>query len=246
MDRERNQEDDEGVRWGHQGISARFMFVVPQELPRYPTYVGIHESHRINTRTPQHSHQRFLEPAVGSSWTVCNHHDKNTDQQRIPPGWFALKFHYLQHYPEQIRSKGVLSFRLTNRTETWHKTIKDAYRRSNKGPQSLEFCVRDEARRYAWAVWEADLLQALKEEDGNEIMLDDVNTNTGERRQTWTLTVGKEWKGIRGVAWVADQLGEGYQALATETSRCLRWIHGGRNTTVTRSRRDGDWQSTWG
>src|SRR5271154_3304686 len=76
MDRERNQEDDEGVRWGHQGISARFMFVVPQELPRYPTYVGIHESHRINTRTPQHSHQQFLETALGSSWTVRDHHDK--------------------------------------------------------------------------------------------------------------------------------------------------------------------------
>jgi hypothetical protein len=171
---------------------------------------------------------------------------KNTDQQRIPPGWFAPKFHYLQHYTDQIRSKGVLSFCSTNRTETWHKTIKDAYRRSNKGPQSLEFCVRDEARRYAWAVWEADLLQALQEQDGNEIMLDDVNTNTGERRQTWTLTVGKEWKGFRGVAWVADELGEGYEALATETSRCLRWIQGGRNTTVTRSRRDGDWQRIWG
>lgn len=171
---------------------------------------------------------------------------KNTDQKKIPPGWFSPKFHYLQHYTQQIRSKGVLSFCSTNRTETWHKTIKDAYRRSNKGPQSLGFCVRDEARRYAWAVWEADLLQALREEDGNEIMIDAPNTNTGECRPTWTLTVGKEWKGFRGLKWVADQLGEGYQELATETSRCLRWIEQGRNTTVTRSRRDGDWESRWG
>ena len=27
---------------------------------------------------------------------------------------------------------------------------------------------------------------------------------------------------------------------------CLRWIELGRNTTVTRSRRDGDWENRWG
>ena len=71
---------------GHQGISSRFVFVVRQELPRYPMYVGIHESYRIHTRTPPDSYQQFLETAVRSSLTVHDHHDKKYRPTKNSPG----------------------------------------------------------------------------------------------------------------------------------------------------------------
>jgi hypothetical protein len=75
----------------------------------------------------------------------------------ISPGWHCPKLHYMQHYVDAIRRWGSLSYCSTNRTEKLHKSVKDSYRRSNKGPQAIDFSLRDEARQFGWAAWEAGL-----------------------------------------------------------------------------------------
>jgi len=181
---------------------------------------------------------QMLDTAINRFWKeLWNPRGPFVKYDIIVPGWYCPKLHYFQHYTEQIRLKGVLSFCSTNRTEEWHKTIKDAYRRRNKGPQSLEFCVRDEARRLAWRVWEGRILRGFEEHSDLD-MVDRTKSN-GPGHE---ITAGKEWAGVRKIEWVQKELGEVYSQLAMETSRCLRWIELGRNATVARSaHRDGDW-----
>ena len=43
----------------------------------------------------------------------------------------------------------ALPFCSTDRTETWHKPLKAAFRASGKGPQAEQFILRDEERNLA-------------------------------------------------------------------------------------------------
>jgi hypothetical protein len=106
---------------------------------------------------------QLLATAINSFWKqLWDSRGPFVKHEAVVAGWHSPKVHYFQHYTEYIRSHGSLSFCSTNRTEAWHKQIKEAYRRSNKGPQALEFVLRDEARRFAWGVWEDDLKRELK------------------------------------------------------------------------------------
>ena len=58
---------------------------------------------------------------------------------------------------EWVKVMGVLPFRSTNRTETWHRLSKASYRASNKGPQAVEYILRDEARSCSLIAWERGL-----------------------------------------------------------------------------------------
>jgi len=72
-----------------------------------------------------------------------------------------MPVHYnLRHYSAWIREHGPLPYSSTEQSESYHKSIKSAYRQSNKGPDAERFCVRDEARRFVWAVWKQTLPHA--------------------------------------------------------------------------------------
>jgi hypothetical protein len=219
---------------------------------------------------------KLLATAINSFWVqLWDARGPFVKHAGVAAGWHTPKLHYFQHYTEYIRAHGSLSFCSTNRTEAWHKQIKEAYRRSNKGPQAMEFVLRDEARRFAWSVWEDDLKRELKRlhmeydelmDDGwdletergdDDVILDDGvvdddvmdggGSGAVSQHSSWKLAAGKEWSGLREIEWVRQQLGEGYEGLVSETSRLLRWIQSGRNSTVPRNRRrDGDIQEAWG
>ena len=63
--------------------------------------------------------------------------------QIVPLGWYCPKMHYLQHYTQYIRRMGSLVHYSTDRTEAWHRPIKNAYNRSNQGPQAAKQILRD-------------------------------------------------------------------------------------------------------
>jgi hypothetical protein len=221
---------------------------------------------------------QLLATAINSFWVqLWDLRGPFVKHEAVVAGWHSPKVHYFQHYTEYIRAHGSLSFCSTNRTEAWHKQIKEAYRRSNKGPQALEFVLRDEARRFAWRVWEDDIhrelsrlhmeyddtmdkvgweMEKLQLEDGDDedvgvvedpVEDDDMDDGAVSQQSSWTLSSRKEWSGLREITWVQKELGEGYEGLVSETSRCLLWIQRGRSSTVPRKRRrDEDIEERWG
>lgn len=54
------------------------------------------------------------------------------------------KLHYLLHYAQTVREKGALPSYSTDRTEIFHKPLRNAYRRSNKnGEDAIKFILKD-------------------------------------------------------------------------------------------------------
>jgi hypothetical protein len=96
--------------------------------------------------------------------------------------------------------------------------------------------------------WDLEQVQ-LEDGDSDDTVVDEpVDGGSAVSQQSsWTLSSGKEWPGLRDIQWVQDELGEGYEGLVSETSRCLRWMQLGRNSTVSRKRRrDEDIEGRWG
>ena len=53
------------------------------------------------------------------------------------------KIHYQRHYANTVREKGTLPSSSTDRTEPLHKLLKNAWRRSNKGKDSIDFVLKE-------------------------------------------------------------------------------------------------------
>jgi hypothetical protein len=54
------------------------------------------------------------------------------------------KLHYFLHYPDTVREKGALPSYSTDRTEIFHKPLRNAYQRSNKnGEDAIKFILKD-------------------------------------------------------------------------------------------------------
>ena len=53
------------------------------------------------------------------------------------------KIHYQRHYANTVREKGALPSSSTDRTEPLHKLLKNAWRRSNKGKDSIDFVLKE-------------------------------------------------------------------------------------------------------
>jgi hypothetical protein len=124
---------------------------------------------------------KLLATAINSFWVqLWDPKGPFVKDGGVVPGWHTPKLHYFQHYSDYIRANGSLSFCSTNRTEAWHKQIKEAYRRSNKGPQALEFVLRDEARRFACV-------------SGKMIYIGDCQDYTWNMMIQWIRWYGK-WK----------------------------------------------------
>ncbi len=61
----------------------------------------------------------------------------------VSPESETQKIHYQRHYANTVREKGALPSSSTDRTEPLHKLLKDAWRRSNKGKDSIEFVLKE-------------------------------------------------------------------------------------------------------
>src|SRR5438045_797646 len=53
------------------------------------------------------------------------------------------KIHYQRHYVNTVCKKGALPLSSIDRTEPLHKLLKDAWRRSNKGKDSIKFVLKE-------------------------------------------------------------------------------------------------------
>ena len=169
-------------------------------------------------------------------------------------GWSTPKLHYLRHYGQYVRQMGSLIHYSTDRTEAWHKPIKDAYNASNRGAQAAEQILRDLDWDLAWALWEQRLRQRVKgvdigmENDVDEVEnvsdsdtndVDIASQNRGEAGNMVQKTVtmrGTRFAGIRQISWIAMELD--LPCLVEETLLFLDWIRSGRTTARKRKLRD--------
>ena len=215
--------------------------LVPSDIIRLvKAYLDVHRlAHYVS-----HSEStiRMLESAI-QEFERLLHDPQGTimSQQVRPEGWYCPKMHYLRHYPEWIRRHGPLPYCSTDQSENYHKNIKASYRQSNKGADSERFCVRDEARRFAWNVWKQQLPHMTVSMSPNDTL---ANESLGEHRdirQIYNGTSGVKtaeflpktrWKGLRELRIVAEEVG--HPALVQETLRYLRWHRLGRTQTVRR------------
>ena len=53
------------------------------------------------------------------------------------------KIHYQRHYANTVYEKGALPSSSTNQVEPLHKLLKNAWRRSNKGKDSIDFILKE-------------------------------------------------------------------------------------------------------
>ena len=121
----------------------------PEGISLIRDYLHIHRLSHYNVHTEESL--AWLEDAV---ITFSNH-------LRAPAGPFARtmynhsdcepqRLHYFRHYAQSVREKGALPSYSTDRTEIWHKWLKESWERSNKGEDSMEYVLREHTRRNAF------------------------------------------------------------------------------------------------
>jgi hypothetical protein len=97
------------------------------------------------------------------------------------------------HYADAVREKGVLPSYSTDRTETWHKPLNSAFRRSNKGGDVYRFILTEQTRLAAFHSMV----------DGKEFEEDDASDDEEEADEEATKWAGGEL-GTPRAAWRAD------------------------------------------
>ena len=121
----------------------------PEGISLIRDYLHIHRLSHYTVHTDESL--AWLEDAV---ITFSNH-------LRAPAGPFARtmynsgdcepqRLHYFRHYAQSVREKGALPSYSTDRTEIWHKWLKESWERSNKGEDSMEYILREHTRRNAF------------------------------------------------------------------------------------------------
>jgi hypothetical protein len=121
----------------------------PEGISLIRDYLHIHRLSHYTVHTEESL--AWLEDAV---ITFSNH-------LRAPAGPFARtmydsgdcepqRLHYFRHYAQSVREKGSLPSYSTDRTEIWHKWLKESWERSNKGVDSMEYILREHTRRNAF------------------------------------------------------------------------------------------------
>jgi hypothetical protein len=118
--------------------------LMPDEaIPLLVNYLHIHRLSHYDCHTERSlewladSVEKFFECLTGpdSIFIKSGVVQKNSHQQ---------KMHYMRHYDESVRSKGALPAYSTDRTEIWHKPLKNAYKRSNKLPSdAYKFILKE-------------------------------------------------------------------------------------------------------
>jgi hypothetical protein len=85
-----------------------------------------------------------------------------------------------------VKEKGALPSYSTDRTEIHHKSLKSAYRRSNKGPDAIRTILREQARLAAFQNmtdtfdFEDDSGGTGDSTDGDDMNTDDDDVNTDD------------------------------------------------------------------
>ena len=212
--------------------------LVPSDVIRMiKSYLDIHRLSHYISHTE--STLRMLETAIAEFERLLHDPCGTIIVQAIrPPTWHCPKIHYLRHYPAWIREHGPLPYSSTEQSESYHKSIKSAYRQSNKGPDAERFCVRDEARRFVWAVWKQTLPHAQPTQRLPEPM-DNIDEHmfvqrhdSGDHGKTVRFLPARRWKGLRELRTVAEDIG--HHQLIGETFRYIRWVTSGRQQTIRR------------
>jgi len=132
-----------------QAIGCLIGICPPEGISLMRDYLHIHRLSHYTVHTDESL--AWLEDAV---ITFSNH-------LRAPASPFARKMfnsgdcepqrlHYFRHYASAVREKGALPSYSTDRTEIWHKWLKESWDRSNKGEDSMEFILREHTRRNAF------------------------------------------------------------------------------------------------
>ena len=135
----------------------------------------------------------------------------------VDQNWYSPKIHILQHYPEWISWKGPLPLSSTDRGETWHKPLKQSFRSSNKGPQAMEFVLRDQDRQLAWKMWEKTLPPSERtpniddewEEDEEEHLMNRASTPLCQEMEpsiSVSVSGGRRWEKVRELGVVQEDL----------------------------------------
>jgi hypothetical protein len=214
------------------------MGLVPSDvIQMIKSYLDIHRLSHYISHTESTLH--MLEAAISEFERLL--HDPCGTIMRLdirPPGWHCPKIHYIRHYAAWIRQHGPLPYASTEQSESYHKAIKTAYRQSNKGPDAERFCVRDEARRFAWEVWKQQLPHAEARQmephqpgdSEDHVVLPKDNADVVSK--TVKFLPGRRWKGLRELRIVAMDIGQ--PELVLETLRYIRWVMLGHQQTVRR------------
>ena len=207
-------------------------------------YLDIHRLSHYTSHTD--STVRMLEDAV-SEFTRLRNDPQGPLRSLgiIARNWYCPKIHYFQHYAQWISKKGALPYCSTDRSEAWHQPIKASFRASNKGPQAVEFILRDDDRRLSWMVWEAglggDQIPTVEDEDQAASEPDDhaeKPTDMEKLGESVDFCTPRRWPGSREMSVVEEE--ENLTDFVAQSMRCLRWIHDGRRANARRRGEDLD------
>lgn len=118
--------------------------LVPDEaIPLLVNYLHIHRLSHYDCHTEESlewladSVEKFFECLTGPDSIFIK-------SELVKKNYRPQKIHYTRHYPDSVRSKGALPSYSTDRTEIWHKPLKNAYRRSNKLPgDAYKFILKE-------------------------------------------------------------------------------------------------------
>jgi hypothetical protein len=80
----------------------------------------------------------WLDGTIDSFWAMLRDPNGLFIKYDLVTNYWALsQLHYFRHYAECVREKGALTSYSTDKTEIWHKILKEAYKRSNKIPDQV-------------------------------------------------------------------------------------------------------------
>jgi len=116
----------------------------PDGLELLREYLHIHRLSHYHV----HSEESlgWLESAISVFWSILKRPTGGFIKAGLITNEFDVqRLHYFMHYAESVREKGSLTSYSTDRTEIWHKPIKSAFRRSNKGKDSMRFILKEQS-----------------------------------------------------------------------------------------------------
>jgi Plavaka transposase len=200
-------------------------------------YIDFHRMAHYESHTE--STVRLMRTSLDAFWNTLLKRDSLFRKHAVvSTGWYTPKLHYLRHYADFIRQMGSLVHYSTDRTEAWHRPIKDAYRASNRGPQAVLQILTDLDRDFGREMYELRLLAEIRKAgQDNEIENalegirgDDQIQNDVEMRslvqKSVTMRKPQRLKGLRELGGIERDLSLVGLKGATETF--LMWVQNQR------------------
>ena len=153
----------------------------PEGIQLVKEYLHIHRLSHYHVHTEKSL--EWLNSAIQTFWKILKNPQGLFMKYGLMNDDFMIqRLHYLFHYATSIREKEALPSYSTDRTEIYHKPLKGAYRRSNKGQNAIRTILREQARITAFQTMTGGVqFNDIDDDDADDSRrdIDDISDDIG-------------------------------------------------------------------